>query len=514
MKSIRTPARDRISKPSPVAANRGASSEMEERRTSLMEEAMSLGDLVKSSVMQTLSAVAGGGREGEGRGVRGGGAHQPPSAAGPPPAPDSAALEAPRSLDLMFANRVALSLQAPGSTLPDANSEDGEGSVCSQDSQGSSVQLLDGTEAGTDAMARFMRRGHGELECHVCLQLFTNPVKPSAGGCTCTVHPKPRHATRDRRPPARGGGRGRACKDDAGAQVIPVGRIGRPGLPASRVFGAAPGPGPHRDGRIRIGIQRGVDLARHSSCSQKDQRDKRHVAGPDRSVLQKRNQHPLDAGPPARAQALRRGPGGRQRLHRHRAGRVPLRPDPHEAAGVCKGMTYLHSMSVIHRDLKPGNLLMSAVQTPSGPQLIVKVADFGLARVQDTARTMTGGIGTSQYTAPEVLRSERYDNKVDVFSFGVILWEIHAQKLPYTDMNPMQIAVAVATQEYRPPAPPNCPAPFWQLMEECWHGSPKKRPTFPQVLAQLEDMQYVFSLATGCSFKASNAAHVQNRRDA
>ena len=123
---------------------------------------------------------------------------------------------------------------------------------------------------------------------------------------------------------------------------------------------------------------------------------------------------------------------------------------------------------------------MSAVQSPSGPQLIVKVADFGLARVQDTARTMTGGIGTSQYTAPEVLRSERYDNKVDVFSFGVILWEIHAQKLPYTNMNAMQIAVAVATQDYRPPAPPNCPEPFRELMEECWHPRPKQRPTFPQ----------------------------------
>jgi serine/threonine protein kinase len=64
------------------------------------------------------------------------------------------------------------------------------------------------------------------------------------------------------------------------------------------------------------------------------------------------------------------------------------------STGVCKGMTYLHSMGIIHRDLKPGNLLMGAVASPSGPQLVVKVADFGLARVQDAARTMTGGIGT------------------------------------------------------------------------------------------------------------------------
>ena len=57
-----------------------------------------------------------------------------------------------------------------------------------------------------------------------------------------------------------------------------------------------------------------------------------------------------------------------------------------------------------------------------------QVADFGLARVQDTVKTMTGGIGTSQYTAPEVLRSQRYDCKVDVYSFGIILWEMHSKQ--------------------------------------------------------------------------------------
>ena len=60
--------------------------------------------------------------------------------------------------------------------------------------------------------------------------------------------------------------------------------------------------------------------------------------------------------------------------------------------------------------------------------LRLQVADFGLARVQDTVKTMTGGIGTSQYTAPEVLRSQRYDSKVDVYSFGVILWEMHSKQ--------------------------------------------------------------------------------------
>eukprot|EP00802_Teleaulax_amphioxeia_P016159 Tamp_16271.p1 GENE.Tamp_16271~~Tamp_16271.p1 ORF type:complete len:426 (+),score=62.62 Tamp_16271:103-1278(+) len=108
---------------------------------------------------------------------------------------------------------------------------------------------------------------------------------------------------------------------------------------------------------------------------------------------------------------------------------------------------------------------------------------------------MTGGIGTSQYTAPEVLRSQRYDHKVDVYSFGIILWEIHAKRLPYADMTAPQIAVAVATQDHRPPPPPNCPAPFWQLMQHCWQPAPAARPSFQEVMSTLEDMQFVLSLA-------------------
>mmetsp|Transcript_32605 Transcript_32605/g.75882 ORF Transcript_32605/g.75882 Transcript_32605/m.75882 type:complete len:683 (-) Transcript_32605:110-2158(-) len=180
--------------------------------------------------------------------------------------------------------------------------------------------------------------------------------------------------------------------------------------------------------------------------------------------------------------------------------------------GVCKGMTYLHSMGIIHRDLKPGNLLMGAVQSPSGPQLVVKVADFGLARVQDTARTMTGGIGTSQYTAPEVLRSERYDTKADVFSFGVILWEMHARRIPYSEMNQMQIAVAVATKNHRPPPPKHCPSPFWQLMQHCWQTKPPTRPSFAEVLSQLEDMQFVFNLAASAHGSARPAPPVDPRK--
>lgn len=62
-------------------------------------------------------------------------------------------------------------------------------------------------------------------------------------------------------------------------------------------------------------------------------------------------------------------------------------------------------------------------------------------------------------------------------------------------MNQMQIAVAVATQDHRPPPPKTCPAPFWELMTACWVKAPRLRPSFPEVLSQLEDMQFVFNLA-------------------
>ncbi|POM70358.1 TKL/DRK protein kinase, partial [Phytophthora palmivora] len=96
------------------------------------------------------------------------------------------------------------------------------------------------------------------------------------------------------------------------------------------------------------------------------------------------------------------------------------------ALHVAHALTYLHSLNpvVIHRDLKSRNILLTV-------DLDAKLTDFGVSR-ERVDHTMTAGVGTSLWMAPEVLMGERYDDKADVFSFGVVLSELDLQVLPYS----------------------------------------------------------------------------------
>ena len=153
------------------------------------------------------------------------------------------------------------------------------------------------------------------------------------------------------------------------------------------------------------------------------------------------------------------------------------------ASGTARGMCYLHSGNppVLHRDLKSANILLDESYT-------AKLADFGLSRLKAVRSGMTGNCGTVQWMSPEVLCSEDYAEPADVFSFGIILWEMLAQECPYEGMTPIQCALAVLNQNHRPEIPAWCPQPFRALIKNCVERDPKARPTFPQVLQALDDM--------------------------
>jgi serine/threonine protein kinase len=118
------------------------------------------------------------------------------------------------------------------------------------------------------------------------------------------------------------------------------------------------------------------------------------------------------------------------------------------ALDVARGMNFLHTMDepLLHRDLKSLNLLVSEPVRGVGSHVQIKVADFGLARHKDeddggedeTSR-MTGMAGTFHWMAPEVLRSEPYSNKADVYSYGIVLWEICSREPPFAKLKPHEI---------------------------------------------------------------------------
>lgn len=152
------------------------------------------------------------------------------------------------------------------------------------------------------------------------------------------------------------------------------------------------------------------------------------------------------------------------------------------ARDTSQGMNYLHSFTppILHRDLKSPNLL---VDNAFG----IKISDFGLARVKAHIQTMTGNCGTMQWMAPEVLAAQKYTEKADVFSFGIVLWETITRACPYEGLSQIQAALGVLNNNLRPTIPVHCPVLLKRVMKSCWATVPSQRPSFGEILQQLQE---------------------------
>ena len=171
-------------------------------------------------------------------------------------------------------------------------------------------------------------------------------------------------------------------------------------------------------------------------------------------------------------------------LHRQSA---PGPPSPWLAlqllAGCARGMRYLHARqpAIIHRDLKSQNLLVAADGS-------VQVADFGLSRECLRTAAMTR-VGSVQWAAPEVLLGHGYSQKCDVWSFGVVCWELMTARIPFDGMSQVLVASKVALEGMRLPVPPDAPLQLLRLMARCWADEPGKRPEFDEIVAELDAIQ-------------------------
>eukprot|EP00698_Gefionella_okellyi_P008200 TRINITY_DN2020_c0_g1_i2.p1 TRINITY_DN2020_c0_g1~~TRINITY_DN2020_c0_g1_i2.p1 ORF type:complete len:404 (+),score=77.65 TRINITY_DN2020_c0_g1_i2:110-1321(+) len=155
------------------------------------------------------------------------------------------------------------------------------------------------------------------------------------------------------------------------------------------------------------------------------------------------------------------------------------------ALETAAGMGHIHQQGQVHRDLKSLNLLVDR-------QYHVKICDFGLAKFTDKAIKMTGGRGTTQWMAPEVLRHLDYDGKADVYSYGIVLWELCARDVPYKDYtSDYKIAEAVALKHERPAMPIGIPPAVAKLIQACWSPAVSDRPTFAEIQRVIEDENFI-----------------------
>ncbi|KAG8076154.1 hypothetical protein GUJ93_ZPchr0006g44734 [Zizania palustris] len=154
------------------------------------------------------------------------------------------------------------------------------------------------------------------------------------------------------------------------------------------------------------------------------------------------------------------------------------------ALDVARGMNYLHNCTpvIVHRDLKSPNLLVDK-------NWVVKVYDFGLSRMKNsTFLSSRSSAGTAEWMAPEVLRNEPSDEKCDVFSFGVILWELCTLLHPWEGMNPMQVVGAVGFQQRRLDIPPHVDPTIAEIIKRCWQTDPRMRPSFSEIMSALKPL--------------------------
>lgn len=160
---------------------------------------------------------------------------------------------------------------------------------------------------------------------------------------------------------------------------------------------------------------------------------------------------------------------------------LSLRKRMKMAKQAALGVNWLHSgkQQFIHRDLKLSNLLVTH-------DFHVRVADFGLTTLKDKKGDSEQPQGSPAYMAPEVFMGS-YDEKCDVYSFGMVLWEMLTQERVFSDLpNLQQLMYAVIEERRRPEIPQNCPTSLRNLINACWAHESTKRPSFQEIVDALD----------------------------
>ncbi len=151
------------------------------------------------------------------------------------------------------------------------------------------------------------------------------------------------------------------------------------------------------------------------------------------------------------------------------------------AEAIARGVDHLHQNNIVHRDLAARNILVHRGEP--------KISDFGMSRklkeVSQVGKT-AASIGPLRWMAPEALGEQLYSTKSDVWSFGMILYEIVAHQEPHVSEDLIGIAIKIRDKGYTPIIPNDCPPVLRQVMQMCWKLDPKERPEMSAICAILE----------------------------
>ncbi|KAL3515998.1 hypothetical protein ACH5RR_022900 [Cinchona calisaya] len=166
---------------------------------------------------------------------------------------------------------------------------------------------------------------------------------------------------------------------------------------------------------------------------------------------------------------------------------VPLPKLITMALDIARGMAYVHSKGIVHRDLKPDNILVKE-------DLHLKIADFGSACEESHCHLLDDIAGTYRWMSPEMIKGKKsYNRKIDVYGFGLILFELIAGTIPFKGLAPEQVAFSVLNKNLRPDIPKRCPPAMRDLIVQCWSVKPEKRPEFWQIVDVLEQFETSFA---------------------
>ncbi|XP_049412691.1 probable serine/threonine-protein kinase SIS8 [Solanum stenotomum] len=147
---------------------------------------------------------------------------------------------------------------------------------------------------------------------------------------------------------------------------------------------------------------------------------------------------------------------------------------------ICRGLMCMHRMKIVHRDLKSANCLVNKHWS-------VKICDFGLSKIMtDAPMRDTAAAGTPEWMAPELIRNESYTEKCDIFSLGVIMWELCTLERPWHGVPPERVVYIVANEGSRLDIPEG---PLGQLIADCW-AEPNERPSCGEILTRLVECEY------------------------